>query len=79
MSDEAPRETSAPAVTLDDVTAFLRDTMGADISPLRALRQGGWSNAYAFDHAGETFVARFSAWRDDFANLLRVWKKRGEE
>ena len=68
MTDDTPRGTSAPEVTLEDVTEFLRDTVGPAISPLRALRQGGWSNAYAFDHAGERLVARFSAWRDDFAN-----------
>ncbi len=68
MTDESPRETSAPPVTLAEVTAFLQETIGAGITPLRALRQGGWSNAYAFDIADETLVARFSAWRDDFAN-----------
>jgi aminoglycoside phosphotransferase (APT) family kinase protein len=68
MTDDTLRTTSAPIVTLDDVTTFLESTVGPDISPLRALRQGGWSNAYALNHAGETLVARFSAWRDDFAN-----------
>lgn len=68
MTDEAPRETSAPGITVEAATAFLRDLLGSHLADVRPLRQGGWSNAYAFDLDGEAFVARFSAWRDDFAN-----------
>lgn len=66
MTDTGPRETSAPGITIDQATAYLRETIGTSISPLRPLRQGGWSNAFALDHHSTAWVARFSAFRDDF-------------
>lgn len=68
MTDQSPRETSAPGIAVDEATSFLRDLLGPQVSALRPLRQGGWSNAYAFENDGGLLVARFSAWRDDFAN-----------
>ena len=61
-----PATTSAPGVTVEQTAAFLTDRHDPGVSCLTALRQGGWSNAYAFDHAGTRHVIRFSSWRDDF-------------
>ena len=68
MTDQTPRETSAPGITLAEAEDFLHDLLGPHVSRVRPLRQGGWSNAYAFDLDDKSCVARFSAWRDDFAN-----------
>lgn len=65
-TEDSPRETSAPGITIEQASAFLAEHVGSDLSPLRPLRQGGWSNAFAFDRASESFVVRFSAYRDDF-------------
>jgi hygromycin-B 4-O-kinase len=61
-----PRATSAPGVTAAQAAAFLQERIGPGVAGIRALRQGGWSNAYAFDHDGGVHVIRFSAYEDDF-------------
>lgn len=66
--DTAERLTSAPGVDTEEATNYLREVLQAEISPLRPLRQGGWSDAYAFDTDDGTLVARFSRYRDDFDN-----------
>jgi len=66
IDQAAPRETSAPGVTPAQATAWLRDRVGPGVTAVTALRQGGWSNAFAFDHDGTGYVIRFSSYRDDF-------------
>lgn len=67
MTDhDSPRTTSAPGVSLQQATAWLEGHLGRPVSPLRTLRAGGWSNAYAFDDSDAPFVVRFSRYRDDF-------------
>jgi hygromycin-B 4-O-kinase len=66
IDTSTPSETSAPGITAAQASAFLRERLGPGVSDLVALRQGGWSNAYAFRHDGGDRVIRFSAYRDDF-------------
>ena len=68
MTDDSPRDSSAPGTTLLEANSYLRDLLGPNVTALRPLRQGGWSSAFAFDLDGERCVARFSAWLDDFTN-----------
>jgi hygromycin-B 4-O-kinase len=66
IDQSAPRETSAPGVTARQAIAFLIERFGPGVTDLETLRQGGWSNAYAFRHDRQGHVIRFSTYRDDF-------------
>lgn len=67
MTDQqTPRTTSAPGVSLQQATTWLEGHLGHAVSPLRTLRAGGWSNAYAYHDGDASFVVRFSLYRDDF-------------
>jgi hygromycin-B 4-O-kinase len=54
-------------VSADRAAAFLANRFGDPVPVIEPLRQGAWSNAYGFHHAGGDFVIRFSAYADDFA------------
>ncbi|MGI8643153.1 MAG: phosphotransferase family protein [Thermomicrobiales bacterium] len=49
------------------VEAFLVSRFGPEVKHVAGVGQGEWSKAYAFQHRGSHFVARFGAFEEDFA------------
>lgn len=64
---QAPAEMTAPGIDQAQATAFLHERYGRDVTLTSALRQGAWSNAYAFRQDRSDLVIRFSRYADDFA------------
>ncbi len=52
--------------------AFLRSRFGTGVTDVVALVSGAWSNAFAYRHAGQAWIIRFSAIEEDFRKDQRV-------
>jgi hygromycin-B 4-O-kinase len=61
-----------PFATVAEARAFLVERLGGDVRNLSRLGHGEWSKAYAFDRADGEYVARFSAFEDDFLKDRRA-------
>ena len=58
---------SSVSFTETQIEAFLAERFGSGVGHLTAVGHGEWSKAYTFEHAGSGYVARFSAFEEDFA------------
>ncbi len=54
-------DTAAPALSIADVTSFLVDRHGADVSGVEPLGGGYWSAAFGYRAGGRALVVRFGS------------------
>ncbi|MDQ3539574.1 MAG: phosphotransferase [Chloroflexota bacterium] len=71
MSDDQ-RSSASAGVDVAQAEAFLVSRFGPDVEDVTRLGYGEWSQAYAFRHAGDDYVARFGAYTEDFAKDRRA-------
>jgi aminoglycoside phosphotransferase (APT) family kinase protein len=53
-------------ISQEKVRSFLDEYFGESVDHVELLGAGDWSRAFAFDHEGRAFVARFGKYREDF-------------